>query len=237
MTKDNIQADEPYILSLDDDEDFNNLLHVVIKKKGFKIITTETAEEFIAQLKKKKPSLCLIDVNLEQGPGAGFSLLQALRKKYDLSTPIIMLSRRKDDEDIVRALELGASDYVTKPIDDDFLLTKINHYLKHEGMPPLPFYKVSDSDAPCELTWDNEIRAINEYGITLQGSHFIAKGTKLRISGDFIEEISGKKEGIKVFVHHSWILEANHRYQAYCEFDFEDAQLLGRIRSYLTGHH
>ncbi len=230
------KIDGPYILSLDDDVDFNNLLKLVLKKNGFKVSTTKTVEEFIAHLKKIKPSLCLIDINLEQGPGAGYSLLQAMRKKFDLTIPIIILSRRKDDEDIVKALELGASDYVTKPLDDDFLLNKINHYLKHENITPLPFYKVSESDSPCNISWENEIRSINEFGITLQGPHFVAKGAILKLSGQLAEEISGRKKPIKVYVNHSWIDETNHLYQAYCEYDYEDEDLLNHIRSYLLNH-
>lgn len=230
------QGDERYILSLDDDQDFNNLLQVVLKKNGFKIVTTSTCEDFIAQLKIKRPSLCLIDINLEQGQGVGFSLLQALRKNYDLTIPIIILSRRREDEDIVKALELGADDYVTKPLDDDFLLDKINHYIKHENISPLPFYKVSEHDSKCTLSWDNDIKSINEFGVTLQGPHFVAKGTLIKLSGDFITEISGRSSGIRVSVNHSWINETTHLYQAQCEFNYEDDELLEHIRGYLLNY-
>lgn len=225
-----------YILSLDDDEDFNNLLKVVFKKKGLKIITTTTCESFIHHLKNKRPSLCLIDINLDQGPGVGFSLLQALREHHDLTIPIIILSRRRDDNDITRALELGANDYVTKPLDDDFLLNKINHYLKHDNIPPLPFYKVSENNGQCSVVWNDGIRSINEFGITLQGPHFIAKGTLIKLTGDFITEACGYNDGIKVSVNHSWIDEINHLYQAQCEFNYEDETLLEHIRGYLLNH-
>lgn len=228
--------DDTYILSLDDDQDFNNLLKVVFKKNGFNVITTSTCDEFIHQLKVKRPSVCLIDINLEQGQGVGFSLLQALRKNYDLTIPIIILSRRREDSDIVKALELGADDYVTKPLDDDFLLNKINHYIKHDNIPPLPFYKVSENDSQCTLSWENDIKSINEFGVTLQGPHFVAKGTLVELSGDFITEISGRPSGIKVSVNHSWIDETNHLYQAQCEFDYEDEELLEHIRGYLLNY-
>ena len=226
----------PYILSLDDDIDFSNLLGVVFKRHNLKIITTQTVEEFVTHLKKSRPSVCLIDINLDQGPGAGFSLLQAIRNRFDLSVPIIILSRRKDDADISRALELGANDYVSKPIDDAFLLNKINQYLKQEDIKPLPFYKVSDRDSPCLIDWSNDIVQINEFGLTLQSTHFIAKGTMLKVSGNFIEEIFGTTAPVKLFVNRSWIDSENHLYRAYCEYDYENENILNHIRSYLITH-
>jgi len=227
---------ERFVLTLDDDEDFNNLLKVVFKKHGFKIITTCTCQDFISQLKINPPSVCLIDINLEQGQGVGFSLLEAIRKKYDLSIPIIMLSYRREDKDIIRALELGANDYITKPLDDGLLIDKINQYLKDENIKPLPFYRVSENDENCTIMWDNHIKTINEFGVTLHGPNLMAKGTLIKLTGDFIKEISGNINGIKVSVNHSWIDEADHLYQAQREFDYEDENLLEHIRGYLLNH-
>ncbi len=229
----NLDPNEPYILSLDDDPDFNRLLKVVFKKEGIKLITTTSVESFIIQLKQQRPVLCLLDINLEMGQGAGFSLLQALRNKFGLTVPVIILSRRKDDQDISRALELGANDYISKPIDDDFLIHKINHYLKHDNIKPLPFYKVSDRDSNCTLTWSNKIRHINEFGITLQSPHFLSKGTMIKIIGKAVEDIFGTHRPVRLFVNRSWIDEQNHLYQAYCEYDYENQENLNHIRKYL----
>ena len=226
----------PYILSLDDDIDFNNLLKAVFKRHHLKIVTTQTVEEFVTHLKKSRPSVCLIDINLEQGPGAGFSLLQAVRKKFDLSVPIIILSRRKEDADIARALELGANDYVSKPIDDAFLLHKVNNYLKQDDIKPLPFYKVTDKDSPCLIDWTNDIIQINEFGLTLQSTHFIAKGTMLKVSGSFVEEVFGTSTPVKLFVNKSWIDSENHLYKAHCEYDYENENILNHVRSYLIAN-
>ena len=224
---------DPYILSLDDDVDFNKILTHVLKRQGIKVTTTESVEDFIAQLKAKKPVLCLLDINLEVGQGAGFTLLQAIRKKFDLTIPVIILSRRSDDQDIVRALELGANDYISKPIDDDFLINKINNYLKRENVKPLPFYKVSEKDAPCQISFKNQIRQLNEFGITLQSPNFLSKGTMIKIEGAEVEAIFGTSKPIKLTVHHSWIDEVNHLYQAYCEYDYENEAILQNIRNYL----
>ena len=228
-------TDSP-ILTLDDDHDFNTLVKHIFKRHGIKVTTTETVEEFIAQLKETKPKLCLIDINLDRGFGAGFSLLQALRNKYGLSIPIIMLSRRKEDKDIIKALELGANDYIYKPIDDAFLLSKINHFLRHDQIQPLPYYKVSEKDSPCKLTWDSEIIGINEFGLTLRGSHFAAKGTRLYLDTRAHAEIFGDYEKIKLFVSKSWIDSQTHLYHSYCEYDYENEDLLAHIRSYLLTH-
>lgn len=221
------------ILNIDDDPDFNALLKVVLKKNGFHSITTETPNDFAEALKVEKPDLCLIDINLDIASGAGFTMLQAVRNTFGLEIPLIILSRRSSREDIGKALELGANDFVSKPLDDTFLIQKINQYLRNPELKPLTYSKVSERDWPCEVTIDLGIQAINEFGVTLSSEHFLSKGSYIELKGSLVKEIINKDTPLKLTVNNSWIDEETKRYQAFCEFNYEDLQMMSTIRSYL----
>ena len=105
------------ILTIDDDPSFNRLLAAYFKKLKFKYKITSSADEFLSFLKKASPHLCFVDLNLERGSGVGYQLIQAIRNKLGDELPIIVLSSRISEEDIAKAFDCGASDYLPKPIN------------------------------------------------------------------------------------------------------------------------
>jgi CheY-like chemotaxis protein len=233
MSTDKESDDKPYILNLDDDPDFNNILRVVLKKEGFKLVSTKTPEEFAAKIKEKLPVLCLIDINLDIGQGAGLTLVQAIRNKYGQSLPILIISRKADRETISRALELGADDLIPKPLDDTLLIQKINLYHRQSHIPPLPYFKVSEKDWPLEFTYDLNICEVNEFGVTFKSPHFLGKGTYLEVQGEFIEKLTRTTHPLKITVNRSWKEENEDQYRAFCEFDYTDIDLKSAVRSFI----
>lgn len=221
------------IVNLDDDPDFNNILKVILKKEGFQLFSATQPEQFAKLVKAVDPALCLVDVNLDIGQGAGFTFLQAMRNTLGLELPIFIVSRRTSREDISRALELGANDFIPKPIDDVYLIQKINHYLNREEAKPMPYFKVSEKDWPCEFTYGLEINEISEFGITLKSGHFLTKGTYLELTGDFIKELTGEEGPLKSTISQSWINEDTGFYQSFVEFDARNEALLSSVRSYI----
>ncbi len=116
------------IINLDDDPDFNNLLKVVLKRAGYQLFSATKPDDFAKLVKALDPALVMIDVNLDLGQGAGFTFLEALRNKLGLDLPVLVCSRRTSRADISRAMELGANDFISKPLDDTYLLQKLNIY-------------------------------------------------------------------------------------------------------------
>ncbi len=225
--------EQPYILNLDDDPDFNNILKHVLKKEGYKLVSTNQPEDFALEIKKKMPALCIIDINLDIAQGAGLTLVQAMRNKYGVSLPIFICSRRSDRETISRALELGANDFISKPLDDTLLIQKINLYLKQEHISPLPYFKVSEKDWPLEFSYDLSIAEISEFGITLSSPHFLSKGTYLVLSGEFIKKITRNSKPLKMTVNQSWLEENSTSYHAFCEFDANDEDIKSAVRAFI----
>lgn len=228
--------DEPYILNLDDDPDFNNILRHVLKNEGYKLVSTKTPEEFAKKIKEKMPALCIIDINLDIGQGAGLTLVQAMRNRYGSAMPIFILSRRSDRETISRALELGADDFVPKPLDDTLLIQKINLYLKQEHISPLPYFKVSEKDWPLEFSYQLSIAEVSEFGLTLKSKHFLSKGTYVLLSGEFIQKLCRHFKPLKMTVNKSWMEENSNEYRAFCEFNPDDEELKSAVRSFILSY-
>lgn len=221
------------IVNLDDDPDFNRVLKVILKKEGYQLFSATQPEEFAKLVKTVDPALCMIDINLDVGQGAGFTFLQAMRNKLDLKLPIFIVSRRSSREDIARALELGANDFIPKPIDDVYLIQKLNIYFKRPDLEPLPYFKVSEKDWPCEFSYNLEISEISEFGFTLASKHFLTKGTYIELSGDFIKEVTLLNSPLKATVNSSWINEDTGLYNSFVELDAQNENLIANVRNYI----
>ncbi len=112
------------ILLVDDDRDLVDLLTFVFQRAGFETIP---AYETGAALKRlNSADIVVLDVNL--GRESGFELLPELRKRSDV--PVIMLTARGSEEDVVKGLELGADDYVTKPFNHRELVARVRTQLR-----------------------------------------------------------------------------------------------------------
>ncbi|MCP4914036.1 MAG: response regulator [Oligoflexia bacterium] len=231
---------KPLILGLDDDPDFNNILALSLKKIDYVFKATTTPEEFIKEYKNLKPALCLIDLNLDIAQGAGFQMLQAIRNRFGYEVPILILSRRGNKEDIQRALQLGANDYLFKPLDDIILAQKLNLFLPKEDLKKLPFSKITESVSSADIKLSIELHSINEFGITLKSRSLIAKGVPLKLSSPLLDEIFEDNSPYVFTVRETWIGEdeetkARYNY-AFLEYDFENSDKLAGVRKYLLNN-
>ena len=122
------------ILIVEDDATIRTLLEMALMGAGFKDVRSAArGDDGLAEARRWKPDLVLLDLML---PGLdGFTVARRIRETDGLSaTRIIMLTARTQSEDIVRGLESGADDYVTKPFDRKVLLARIRAVLRR-GLP------------------------------------------------------------------------------------------------------
>jgi len=116
------------ILVVDDEEDVLELVRYNLAKNGYKVITATTGEQAINEARGKTPDLIVLDLMLP-----GIDGLEVCRKlKSDVKTeriPIIMLTAKGEETDIVTGLELGADDYVTKPFSPKVLIARLRRIL------------------------------------------------------------------------------------------------------------
>jgi len=109
------------ILIIDDEVQIQRLLEITLSANGFKISEASTGKEGLALAASIQPILILLDLGLPDIDG--IEVLKRLRVWYQ--KPIIILSVRNSEEDIVKALDNGANDYLTKPFRTGELLARI----------------------------------------------------------------------------------------------------------------
>ena len=116
------------ILIVDDEPPIRKLLRVGLSTQGYAISEAPAAKPAMIMVKEEKPDLILLDLGLPDM--AGHDLLAVWRQE-GMQTPVIILSSRTDEAGIVKALELGADDYVSKPFGMNELAARIRTALRH----------------------------------------------------------------------------------------------------------
>jgi len=117
------------ILVLEDDKLFNDTLEDFLEEEGFEVTTALDPYSALDRTYEQKFDLYLFDVNLPYE--IGFSLLKQLRDAGDL-TPSMFLTSRNDKISLTKGFDVGADDYMKKPIDLDELLLRINALLRRQ---------------------------------------------------------------------------------------------------------
>ncbi|MEW8191972.1 MAG: phosphate regulon transcriptional regulator PhoB [Candidatus Thiodiazotropha endolucinida] len=119
----------PRILAVDDEPAVGEMLRFILEQDGFRADFVEDATQAINQIRKAKPDLILLDWML---PGmSGLELAGRLKKDRETAAiPIIMLTAKGEEDDMVRGLDIGAEDYVTKPFSARELLARIRSILR-----------------------------------------------------------------------------------------------------------
>ena len=123
--------DNKKILIVEDEFDILKLIEFNIKKEGFDVIAVSDGESAIKEVRANKPDLILLDLML---PGiSGLDVCHLIQKDTELSQiPILMLTAKGEESDVVRGLEAGADDYVIKPFSVKVLLARIKALLRRD---------------------------------------------------------------------------------------------------------
>lgn len=132
------------ILVIEDEHDIQELVKYNLVKEGYPVNLADTGEQGIKLARSESPGLILLDLML---PGIdGLEVCKAL--KGDTKTahiPIVMLTAKGEEADIVAGLEIGADDYITKPFSPRVLIARIRALLRREAKESV------DDDAPISV--------------------------------------------------------------------------------------
>lgn len=118
------------LLLVDDDADLLAVTRFAFQQAGFLVITAGSVPDALAAFEAEAPDLVLLDINLPGG--SGFDACRAIRARS--TVPVMMLTVRGEEEDLVRALELGADDYLTKPFSPRTLIARTRALLRRAGI-------------------------------------------------------------------------------------------------------
>ena len=119
------------VLVVDDEEDILELLKYNLAKEGFEVDCAATGEDALAAARSKRPDLVVLDLML---PGIdGLEVCRRLKKDPKTeAVPVVMLTAKGEEADVVAGLELGADDYVTKPFSPRVLSARVRAVLRRK---------------------------------------------------------------------------------------------------------
>jgi two-component system phosphate regulon response regulator PhoB len=122
------------ILVVEDEDDIRELLGYNLVKEGFRAVLAASGEEALKAVRASLPDLVLLDLML---PGLdGLEVCRTLKQEpHTRNLPIVMLTAKGEEADIVAGLELGADDYVTKPFSLRVLLARLRAVLRRRRVP------------------------------------------------------------------------------------------------------
>ncbi len=134
------------VLIVEDEEDILELVKYNLEKEGYRATGVSSGEQALKKIKSQAPDLILLDIML---PGAdGLEICKSLKKDPNTSQiPIVMLTAKGEESDVVTGLELGAHDYITKPFSPRVLVARVRAVLRRrlqEAMPVNGHLKVHD---------------------------------------------------------------------------------------------
>ncbi|MFA5043417.1 MAG: response regulator transcription factor [Kiritimatiellia bacterium] len=123
------------IFVVDDEEDILELIRHHLAREGFQVMTAANGESAVKAIVSKPPDLVLLDLML---PGIdGLEVCRILKKENKTADiPIIMLTAKGEESDIITGLELGADDYITKPFSMKVLIARIHAIARRKRRPP-----------------------------------------------------------------------------------------------------
>lgn len=158
------------ILLIEDNEELAALIQTFLKRDGYSVEVSASAEDALLFLKEHKVKLLLLDIML---PGIdGFGFCAAIRKESNV--PVMIMSARVDKEDKMNGFALGADDYLEKPVDIDILLAKIsalmrrNYDLKKDNTVLISGALSIDTDAKSVFLHGKELTmTVKEYELLL----------------------------------------------------------------------
>ena len=133
------------LLVVDDDRDLVELLDYALRREGYEVVRAYDGETALDAFDRDKPDLVVLDLNLPKL--AGFVALERMRRG-DEHVAILILSARQDESDVLRGLQLGADDYITKPFRPKELVARVKAILRRSvqvrGRPAPSIYKTGD---------------------------------------------------------------------------------------------
>jgi two-component system phosphate regulon response regulator PhoB len=126
---------EQRVLVVDDEADIVALVAYHLAKAGYRVSTASTGPDALEAARREHPALVVLDLML---PGlSGYEVLEQLRAgESSRDVPVLMLTARRDEEDRIRGLSLGADDYLTKPFSPQELVLRVSAILRRTRATP-----------------------------------------------------------------------------------------------------
>ena len=164
------------ILVVDDEARMRRFIRMNMELEGYQIIEAENGVQALEQVRQHTPDLVIMDVMMPEMDG--FETLKLLR---EISTvPVVLLTVKSDEEDIIRGLTLGADDYVTKPFSPRELVTRVTAVLRRAEWPAPPPRTILRIDDHLSIDF-------NRHQVIVEGERIDLRPTEYRLLNTLIQ--------------------------------------------------
>jgi len=188
------------VLVVEDEPDIAALIAYQLTREGFRVETAATGHDALGAISRGIPDLVVLDRML---PGlSGDEVLQTLRQeKATRSVPILILTAKKEQEDRITGLELGADDYLTKPFSPRELVLRVRAILRRLDKPP------TESGARLLRAGPISVDA-NSHQVLLDGEEIHLTPTEFRLLQSLVER-SGRTQSRRQLLERAWSVESH----------------------------
>ena len=182
-----------------------------------------------------KPDLFLVDLHLG-GMENGFTLIKFIRNYLGSGIPIIVISSRSDPNAVSHALEIGADDFIVKPLDRRILAAKLSRYIKTEEllMSKPNVFPIPDEGSQAEVELNCKIIEVDEFGLRISSKHVLSKGMSFTLESKLLCEMTSSDKPILFTVLTSWYDYDNDYFGCTVEFDNSNEEVSVSVRKWLS---
>ena len=155
------------ILIVEDEANIRELLRLYLEREGYTVLEAENGVEGIKKWKSDKPDMLLLDVMMPVMDG--WAVCREIRAESDV--PIIMLTAKGETADRVSGLEMGADDYIVKPLEMPEVIARVRAV----------FRRMAQDDAPEKLSFDNLVIDKQAYDLVIKGKRVDAPPKEIEL--------------------------------------------------------
>ena len=155
------------ILIAEDEANIRELLRLYLEREGYTVLEAENGVEGIKKWKSDKPDMLLLDVMMPVMDG--WAVCREIRAESDV--PIIMLTAKGETADRVSGLEMGADDYIVKPLEMPEVIARVRAV----------FRRMAPDDAPEKLSFDNLVIDKQAYDLVIKGKRVDAPPKEIEL--------------------------------------------------------
>ncbi|MBK9322935.1 MAG: response regulator [Bdellovibrionaceae bacterium] len=177
-----------HILIVDDQQSVLLTLEALLRSENHLVTPCTNSIDALAHLTEESFDLVISDVVMSVG-GNGIALLRTIRSQPKFAhLPVVLLTGKREKEDVQKGIEAGADDYVIKPIDPTLLLAKIRNLLSKKTE-NAPRFAEAPVNLKAELETKTDILTISELGCLLQSNVAPAVGALLKVRSEAFQEM------------------------------------------------
>lgn len=156
------KASGPHVLIVDDDSNLSEMMDIALSQAGFRTTVCSDGPSAVETFFSVEPDVVLLDLML---PGIdGIEVCRLIREKS--GTPIVMVTAKNEDHDVIAGLEMGADDYIVKPCANNVLVARVRARLRPAVEPSPPVDKITVEDLDIDVKAHRVSRRGQEVSLT-----------------------------------------------------------------------